>query len=428
MIIKNICIVGSGYVGLTLGLAFASRNMHVTLVDSDSFIIDGLKRGFSHVREPGIDGLLGRLVKQERLVFKTSAEFEHVNTNFDVFVIAVGTPLINGVLDKSSLEGATSLVAGKLQNGNLVVVRSTVPIGMSRFLVFSELKKVAPKALFATCPERTAEGVALREIHEIPQIIGGLDFSGTEAATELFAAICDEVIEVASPEAAELAKLASNTYRDLVFGFANDLARVAGAYEINLGEVVEACNFRYPRANIPQPGPVGGPCLSKDSWILLHSASDKDLEIFTPLAARRSNENLVTNFTNIVLEREYISPTKIGMLGLSFKGSPATADFRHSPAQELLPFLKHRFPKVDVCGFESGGNLNLVEIVQFNDFESVLSSTDLVFILTNDRKFISIESSINRLVKPNGIVIDFWRTQRRSDLRGDIRYFQWGSL
>lgn len=426
---KRICIVGTGFVGLTLGLAFAKRGFNITFVDSNVNVIQKLNQAQSHVKEPNINELIAKLLEKKSILFQHSESFRDLNQEFDNFIISVGTPVISGIPDTSALESATSLISQRIRNGNLIVQRSTVSIGTSRKIVFDRLKEFAPKAFFATCPERTAEGVALTEIFEIPQIVGGLDAEDAEKAKSLFSQICKQTIIVSSPEAAELSKLASNTYRDLVFGFSNDLARISHAYNINQHEVLTACNTNYPRANIPKPGPVGGPCLSKDSWILHHSAVDKKVETYTPSAARKSNENIVIEFVGEIFELyKELAPEKISLLGLSFKGNPAVADFRGSPAEEVIPYLASKFPKAKLFGYENSGPLNLEAIKESKSLKEVLKDSDLVLLLTNNKSFVSIEDEINHLVQKNSVIIDFWSSQNKGKLRNEIRYHQWGNL
>lgn len=426
---RKICIIGTGFVGLTLGLAFAQRGLKVSFVDSNLKIIQQLQLAQSHVKEPGINELISELLDNKSIDFQHSDEFERADQEFDTFIISVGTPVVSGLLDTSALKNATLLVSKRIRNGNLVVVRSTVSIGTSRNIVFNKLKRISPKAFFATCPERTAEGAAMTEIFRIPQIVGGLGTVDAEEANQLFLQICEQTIIVSSPEAAELSKLASNTYRDLIFGFSNDLARISHAHDVNLYEVIKACNTNYPRANIPSPGPTGGPCLSKDSWILHQSALDKEIEVHTPSAARKSNENVVIEFLSKILEiYEKVAPQKISLLGLSFKGEPATADFRGSPAEELIPYLRSRFPQAKLFGYENGGRLHIESIFETNSLEEVLANSDLVLVLTNSKAFIAIEEHINRLVRSGCLIVDFWGSQNRAKLRHELRHHQWGNL
>ncbi len=425
---KRICVIGTGFVGLTIGIALALKDFDVTFIDKNEEVIERLKLGGTHVVEPGIESLIGLLTAERRISFITSSEFMESQGDFDVYIISVGTPIKDGTLDKSAIEQAAEMISIKLQNGNLVVMRSTVSIGISRKIVFEKLQKVAPRAFFATCPERTAEGVALKEILEIPQIVGGLNADSAEVASKFFSNICKEVVLVENPEAAELAKLASNTYRDLSFAYANDLARIAGKLSLNSGDLINACNHNYFRANIQKPGPVGGPCLSKDSWILDESAKQLDVDFVTARAARISNENVVLPFFRDVIKNfPEFNPRKICLLGLSFKGNPPTADHRGSAAEELLPHLLQKYPNSEFVGFEESGHLRVDNINQIDDLGNALKNVDFLLILTNSKKFEEIERMLNKTLCAGSIILDYWGILKREQLVHDVHYFAWGN-
>src|SRR5205807_1526903 len=117
----------------------------------------------------------------------------------------------------------------------------------------------------AFCPERTIEGKAIPEMRSLPQIVGGLDDESADRAEALFRLITPKIVRVSSLETAEMIKLINNTYRDLTFAFANEVALIAERMGLSAAEMIRAANVDYPRSNIAQPGFVGGPCLEKDA-------------------------------------------------------------------------------------------------------------------------------------------------------------------
>src|SRR5699024_11583227 len=125
----------------------------------------------------------------------------------------------------------------------------------------------------AMAPERTVEGMAMAELTTLPQIIGGRDEASLAAASDLFGTLGVEIVPVASPKEAEFAKLVSNTWRDLQFAFANELAYVADLAGVDVYRVIEAAGHNYDRLNLALPGPVAGPCLDKDDYILAAPAA-----------------------------------------------------------------------------------------------------------------------------------------------------------
>ena len=147
------------------------------------------------------------------------------------------------------------------------------------------------KILLCFCPERTIEGNALDELSELPQIIGGLNSNSYNAAEDFFRKITPTILSVESLEAAELVKLFNNTYRDIEFSTGNYFNRIAQSFGINGVSLIKTANYLYPRSKIALPGLVGGPCLEKDSYILVHEMPDNKGKDFV-LGARNHNESM----------------------------------------------------------------------------------------------------------------------------------------
>src|SRR4030095_10869787 len=121
----------------------------------------------------------------------------------------------------------------------------------------------------AFAPERTIQGQALRELEELPQVVGGLDSAGRGAAAALFARVTKRGGEVSSLEAGELVKLFNNCHTDLIYSYGNEVALMAERWQLDPLEVIRAANLEYPRPDLAKPGFVGGACLSKDPYILI---------------------------------------------------------------------------------------------------------------------------------------------------------------
>ena len=144
-------------------------------------------------------------------------------------------------------------------------MRSTVKIGTTRNLVHPVLEASGKRFDLAFCPERTVEGQALEELRWLPQIVGGETLDVTVRAGQLFQFLTPTVVRVSSVETAEMVKLVDNSQRDVHFAYSNEVARVCDVIGISAAEVIQAGKRGYPRTNLPMPGPVGGPCLEKDS-------------------------------------------------------------------------------------------------------------------------------------------------------------------
>lgn len=341
---KNICVVGLGYVGLTLSVVLAEKGFRVYGSTKIEELAEQLRNGKPHFHERGLDVLLKKFVNKNLFI---SAEIPE-DIPMDVFVISVGTPLDKTTKKPiiSYIESAVTDVAKRLRPGNLVVLRSTVPVGLTRSYVLPILQKHQPERFYlAFAPERTIEGKALSELKYLPQVIGGMDEESLNRASEIFIQVTRTIIRVSSLESAEMIKILDNSYRDLTFAFANEMAMVARHLNLNAVELIEAANFGYPRTNVPVPGFVGGACLEKDPHILVDFARNAGYTPHLVEMARKINESLPVFTVDLVrahcvAHRKDVANAKIFVSGLAFKGRPETDDLRGSPTVDFLRYLK----------------------------------------------------------------------------------------
>ena len=208
----RVAVVGLGYVGLTLSVALAKKGVTVLGYDREPRVVGALQTGRPHLYEPGVAEELPALL-EERLRVISELPREPV----DGAVLCVSTP-VDPVTREPVLEplrDAACAVAAAFESDTLVVVRSTVPVGASRAVVLPELVARWGRARLAFCPERTIQGQALRELEELPQIVGGLDGPSRDAAAALFRRLTPRIVPVSSLEAAEMVKLINNCHTDL---------------------------------------------------------------------------------------------------------------------------------------------------------------------------------------------------------------------
>lgn len=334
----DVGIVGLGYVGLTLGTALAKSGLKVVGVERRKDIVTLVNKGKSHFTELGLEQIIKEQVSNGNLIAKNQFD---TSDNCKYFIITVGTPLgPNGKPRLDMIKSAVSEIINQIDNGATVIVRSTVEVGTTRKFVENELKKTKKKYFLAMCPERTLEGDAIRELNSLPQIIGSDNRETFDKAAKLFRQLTNSIIYVNSYEAAEIIKLVDNTYRDVQFGFANEVARICDAVGVNAIEVIEAGKQNYPRTNVALPGLVGGPCLEKDPHIFNHSANKYGVELSITNAARFVNESHPTEIVSKLIDRFHEKKDKIGLkislLGMAFKGRPPTDDLRGSMATVVL--------------------------------------------------------------------------------------------
>ena len=287
---NTVGIVGMGYVGLTMAVALARKGFVVHGVDTSAAVLAALGEGRAHLFEPGVEEGLAAF-RGDRLRVGSSLPQEGV----DAVMICVSTPAnpATHAPELENLRAAARHVAERCQPGTLVVVRSTVPVGASRHVVLPELAaRWGAGVRLAFAPERTIQGQALRELEELPQVVGGLDEASRDAAAALFARVTRRIVPVGSLEAAELVKLVNNCHTDLIYSYGNEVALMASAWGLDPLEVIRAANLDYPRPDLARPGYVGGGCLSKDPYILMSAARAAGYTPWLVGQARGLNEHL----------------------------------------------------------------------------------------------------------------------------------------
>lgn len=345
----KVAVIGLGYVGSCIAGVLADRGLDVVGVDTDIRLIDELTSGFCRFHEHGLPELLFAGIARGNL---------HVTTDYakvaeaDVVLITVGTPVRDdGSLADEQLRGACVQLAGYLREGQLLVLKSTVPPGTTRGFVLPILQRSGLVGGLdfglAFTPERLAEGTAIRELRTFPIVAGGLDAdSAADAAAFWHQALGVEVIPLDSLEAAEIVKLADNWWIDLNIALANELAKFSALFEVDVLEVIAAANtIPKGKSNInillPSVG-VGGSCLTKDPWMVWFSARERGLDILTAAAGREVNAGMPEWTAQLAVD-ELVKLGKdpaactVAVVGLAFKNN--TGDLRATPTQGAVAAL-----------------------------------------------------------------------------------------
>jgi UDP-N-acetyl-D-mannosaminuronic acid dehydrogenase len=425
---KNVCIIGLGYVGLTLAVALADVGFRIYGVERDQRILDFLKRRQAHFSEVGLDAKLADQLDRSIL---TATQHIPRDCAATVFIITVGTPI--GPDKKTRIDALRTVatdLAQVLKAGDLVMLRSTVRVRTTRDIVEPILKACGKPFDLAFCPERTLEGRALTELRSLPQIVGGIDFQSTFRASQFFSLLTPSVVRVADPETAELAKLINNTQRDLMFGFANEVAAMCDAAGLSALEVIAAANLGYSRSSVPLPGPVGGPCLEKDPYILAEGLESYGFIPQLSLSGRRWNELLPQWTVKRVADRwrerscPQSQPERVSVLGLAFKGRPETDDLRGTPAIEIIARLRAEFPKARILGFDpivSASAIKELGIEPTSDVEQAFRDTSIVLIQNNHEFFTKMPmQSLAGLMRSPGLVYDYWNQTTQTPLPAGV--------
>ncbi len=420
-------ILGLGYVGLTLSTVMSDIGIDVIGIDKDEKLIFDLKKCKPHFHEKGLKQMLVSLSQKES---PPSYQVGIKNSLADIYIITVGTPIQRPSLEPNLdyVSSATKEVAKVLKKNDMVILRSTVPVGTTRNIVLPILEEVnnlkAGKDFdLAFCPERTVEGKALKELRELPQIIGGLNSRSAERAQALFQKITSTTIILDSIESSEMLKIMDNTYRDITFAYANQIALVCKANNLNMVQIVNAANQGYNRNNIPLPSPgVGGACLSKDPYILAYVCKKTGVDSSLITQGRAINEYMPIHTSNLVIKklRELKIKTnnsKIMILGFAFKGIPETSDMRDSPSIDLVKELQNK--SVEILGHDPLVKDEEIENlgVKLTSISDGFAIADAIIIMINHPIYSDFD--INNLTKGRKtplVLMDSWNLYQDGEL------------
>lgn len=417
----KICVLGLGYVGLTLSLMLAENNLIVTGIDTKKETVELLTKGKSPISENGIDELLTKHIGKNLQVYEQIPKNEH----FDVFIVCVGTPLDNkGSPIVDYVIHASNEVGSNIKKNGMIILRSTVPVGTTRNIVKPIIEEKSGlksgidfNLIFA--PERTIEGAAISELRNNPQVIGSLTEDGLSLASKLFERMTKTIVPVSSIETAEMIKLIDNSYRDVHFAFSNELAVICELSKLDVHECISKANFMYSRNTIPLPSPgVGGPCLSKDSIILSHVAKQIGYDPKLLIHSRWINDYMPTFLAQKISRKlnelnKNPNKLKIFIIGFAFKGIPETDDIRNSPTLLLLDSLQKNYSTL--YGYDPVVSSKEIEKlgVVFEDIENGFKNADCVIFMNNNLSYssLNLKDLLKTTTKPC-LFVDCWNMFR----------------
>lgn len=407
----SIGIVGLGYVGLPLAVAFAEAGEEVIGLDSDRSKVDRLGAADSYIEDVP-SATLGQL----RDHITATTEYADLAT-CEAVIVCVPTPLTGSrEPDLSFLESAAGNLAEVLTDGQLVVLESTTYPGTTRGLMATTLEKNGRKAgtdfHLAFSPERIDPGRTDFTVRTTPKLVGGLTPACTKRSVELYEKICDRVIPLSGPEAAELSKLLENIFRSVNIALVNELAQLCDRLGVDVWEVIDAAAtkpFGFMRFD-PGPG-MGGHCLPVDPFYLAFSAREHDFyPEFIELAGKinQSQPLFCVNRVERVLNdnRRPVNGTKILILGVSYKAG--VGDVRESPSLKIIRLLTELGADLSyhdpyVAELTEAGLVN-------TDLSQALEAADLAVIVTAHPEF-----DIEDIVKRSDLVLDLRGVTRGID-------------
>ncbi len=306
--------------------------------------------------------------------------------------------------DHSAVVEVVEDIAPRLKDGSLIVLRSTVEPKTTR-KIFKLIKKKTTKDIHLVyAPERIAEGFAVKELYELPQIIGSFDDISFDKASEIFSLFVSQVIKT-DPLTAELAKLTLNTYRYARFALANELMMIANHHGKDIYDVLKIANKDYIRGGIPSPGFAAGPCLVKDSFFIRHNTPYNDVIYGSYLINDRLPEYIVSELN----KRTKLKNQKIALLGLTFKKN--VDDTRGSLSMKLYDLLEKKSKSVSVHD----------PYVAKGELKKVLKNADVIIISVNHDEYTNLTSEgIKHMVGNKVLICDMWNVLGKGQIFFDL--------
>jgi UDP-N-acetyl-D-mannosaminuronic acid dehydrogenase len=398
----DVCVVGLGRVGLPLALAFDNAGLKVFGIDLNEKILKSIEHKEMPFKEKGCQELL------EKSNLTVSNEYDENVFKCENIVICIGTPILkNREIDFSYLKNVLDSLIPYIQIDQNIILRSTVkPLLSERIKEYIESEKnmkCGYDFYFSFCPERLAEGKALEEIQNLPQIIGCEDDKSFYKSSILFSKIVKKESLKTTLLNAELSKVFLNMSRYAYFGIVNYLTILADTYNSNIHEILEISNNNYPRPILFGPGLTAGTCLVKD-W-RMPDADTMYSSFFETIDS--INQNIIQYFLPDI-ESCVIKDESIGILGYTFKAN--SDDTRDSIVPNIIRYFENRFYKKIMI---HDSNVNIEDVPEehckyFKSFDEVKKADVLIIAVNHDEYKNHIYS--------NEVVFDIWNITKKNKI------------
>jgi len=396
---NKICVLGLGYIGFPTAILFANNLFDVYGVEKNEKILKNLDSGIIHIDEPNLNEMALHAIKNKNLRYGTFAK------KADIFLICVPTPIQyeeNNKPDLSYVKSAVNEILPLLDDGNLIILESTSPVGtvdMIKDIIKNSAAKLS-NIKIAYCPERVLPGNIINEMINNDRVVGGINEQSTKEASDLYRQICKGNVYETNSKTAELCKLAENSFRDINIAFANELSLICEKEKIDVRKLIELSN-KHPRVDILSPGiGVGGHCIPVDPWFIVSSYPNYSSLIQNARKVNNSKTEFV--FETITKEIKDLGKDQpvIACFGLSYK--PNADDMRESPAIKIVDKLIADGNNV-IC---VEPHIDSLEDYQIVDINKALDESDINIILVGHdafKKNIKLSSS-EKLVDFCGII------------------------
>lgn len=412
---KDISVIGLGFIGLPLSLSYSLNGQKVYGVDVNEELVKEINAGITHHKEKAgeqtIQEILPNEIKNQR--FKALTNIMDLPESVTTYLVTVGIPVADGVMNTSHLEDVGMKLSKKLKKGDLVILRSTVVPGYTNEHFKPLLEQSGLKAgedfYLAYASERIAEGKAFEEFVTMPLVIGGVNQKSAEKAKEVLTIVTKAETMIASKiEVVEMAKVIENAQRDVNIALSQQYAAMARAMGIDSRELIQAANT-HKRVNLLIPGPgVGGYCLPNAFHYLVPKA--KELGILNELSisqeARSYNDRIPASIVKMVEEQlekrnKKMTDSKIAIFGLAMK------DFSNDDRISPPVYISEIFDKkaLEVKAYDPAVPTSYS--FKLDDPYEVARNADALVFLCEQEEMLSLDyEKIVKSMKKDGFIFD----------------------
>ncbi|MCJ7520393.1 MAG: UDP-glucose/GDP-mannose dehydrogenase family protein [Anaerolineaceae bacterium] len=421
---SDICVIGTGYVGLVTGVCFADLGNRVYCLDINNERISKLKRNIMPIYEPGLEEIVERNVKAGRLFF--TIDYTEALKTAEFAFIAVGTPSgVDGEADLQYVRDAAEKIAEVVDHAIIVVNKSTVPVGTGDWMAEIIIKKCGGRKLefsVVSNPEFLREGSAINDFMNPDRVVlGSLERAAAEKVATLYASLRTPIL-ITDLRTAEMIKYASNAFLATRISFINEIANICDELGADVREVADGMGMdkRIGRSFLDAGLGWGGSCFPKDVKALAHMAVLHNTQpqlLQAVMDINRNQRRRVVYRLRKVLGGS-LSDKVIGILGLSFK--PNTDDMREAPAVEIIHLLENEGARIQAYDPQASENARkeLPGINLCDDLYQMAEGADALVLATEWNEFKQLDfEKIYRLMR-TPVLVD-GRNQWDSDrLRG----------
>ena len=410
----KIAVIGTGYVGLVSGTCFAEFGMHVTCVDKDHEKIAFLHQGKSPIYEPGLEALMEKGVKANRLKFTT--DLPSAVKDADVVFIAVGTPMQegDGHADLSYVFAAAREIILAAEGYTVIVTKSTVPVDTAKKLeaLIQELRPDGDIDVVSN-PEFLREGSAIEDFMRPDRIVVGTRSQRAAGVMQQLYRplyLLETPIVVTTPESSELIKYASNSFLAAKIAFINEVSDLCEKCGADVSDVAKGIGLdgRIGRKFLHVGPGYGGSCFPKDTLAMAKTAQDYGAPLSIIEAVIEANDHRKKQMAQRIIQvcGGDVKGKKIAILGVTFK--PNTDDMRDSPSLTIIPLLQAQGAKIaayDPAGMDVAAHF-LTGVAWGRDAYDIMSEADAVVIITEWNEFRSLNLNHMKSLVKTPLIID----------------------